>query len=178
MSWFKFSIFVILVVTLKSSVNANAEDKNTDCGGCNQPFNHEVCDGQCLNQNLPRITMQDKFGPKVTECCDGHGYTYNDQCDVSIIQFFARTLLNFNIASIVKLSSPLLLITKEVSTKVECSGKRRVKFLEATHIVGQLYGVPHGILKVFNTILYENEFQNPQIFQHTISLSPEQCNLL
>jgi hypothetical protein len=27
-----------------------------------------------------------------------------------------------------------------------------------------LYGVPHGILGVFNTILYENEFQNPQIF--------------
>jgi hypothetical protein len=30
--------------------------------------------------------------------------------------------------------------------------KRRVKFHEATHIVGQLYGVPHGIIRVFNTI--------------------------
>jgi hypothetical protein len=30
--------------------------------------------------------------------------------------------------------------------------------------------VPHGILHVFNTILYENEFQNPQIFQQTIAL--------
>jgi hypothetical protein len=29
----------------------------------------------------------------------------------------------------------------------------------------ELYGVPHGILRVFSTILYENEFQNPQIFQ-------------
>jgi hypothetical protein len=25
-----------------------------------------------------------------------------------------------------------------------------------------MYGVPHGILRVFNSILYENEFQNPQ----------------
>jgi hypothetical protein len=32
------------------------------------------------------------------------------------------------------------------------------------HIAAQLNGVPHGILKVFHTILYENEFQNPQIF--------------
>jgi hypothetical protein len=44
--------------------------------------------------------------------------------------------------------------------------------------------VPHRILRVFNTILHENEFQNPQIFQHTISLVPEQstlataCNML
>jgi hypothetical protein len=37
--------------------------------------------------------------------------------------------------------------------------------IETPHIVGQLYGVPHGIFKVFNTILYENEFQNPQTFQ-------------
>jgi hypothetical protein len=29
--------------------------------------------------------------------------------------------------------------------------------------------LPHGILGVFNTILYENEFQNPQIFQKTFS---------
>jgi hypothetical protein len=34
-------------------------------------------------------------------------------------------------------------------------------------------GLPHGILGVFNTILYENEFQNPQIFQQTISLFPK-----
>jgi hypothetical protein len=46
--------------------------------------------------------------------------------------------------------------------------------LEALHTVAQIYGVPHGILGVFNTILYENEFQNPQIFQQTISLFPEQ----
>jgi hypothetical protein len=32
--------------------------------------------------------------------------------------------------------------------------KRRVKFHEATHIAGQLYGVPHGIIRVFNTIFY------------------------
>jgi hypothetical protein len=29
--------------------------------------------------------------------------------------------------------------------------------------------VPHGILKVFNNILYENEFQNPQIFQQSFT---------
>jgi hypothetical protein len=34
----------------------------------------------------------------------------------------------------------------------------RIKFNEAPHIVGQLYGVPHGILRVIITILYENEF--------------------
>jgi hypothetical protein len=45
------------------------------------------------------------------------------------------------------------------------------------HTVAQLYGLPHVILHVFNTILYENEFQNPQIFQQTISLFPEQSTL-
>jgi hypothetical protein len=34
--------------------------------------------------------------------------------------------------------------------------------------MGGLRGWPQGILHVFNTILYENEFQNPQIFQQTI----------
>jgi hypothetical protein len=43
--------------------------------------------------------------------------------------------------------------------------------------VAQLYGLPHGILGVFNTILYENKFQNPQIFYQTISLFPEQSTL-
>jgi hypothetical protein len=38
-------------------------------------------------------------------------------------------------------------------------------------------GLPHGILQVFNTIVYENEFQNPQIIQQTISLFPEQSTL-
>jgi hypothetical protein len=31
---------------------------------------------------------------------------------------------------------------------------------EAHHSI--LYGLPHGILHVFNSILYEYEFQNPQ----------------
>jgi hypothetical protein len=38
--------------------------------------------------------------------------------------------------------------------------------------------VPHGNLKVFITLLYENEFQNPQIFQQTISLFPEHSTLV
>jgi hypothetical protein len=51
-------------------------------------------------------------------------------------------------------------------------------FHEAPHTVAQLYGLPHGLLHVFNTILYENEFQTPQIFQQTISLFPEQSTLV
>jgi hypothetical protein len=35
----------------------------------------------------------------------------------------------------------------------------------------ELYGVPHGILRVFNTILYENEFQNPQILMDTLEIT-------
>jgi hypothetical protein len=40
-----------------------------------------------------------------------------------------------------------------------------------------IYWLPRGILGVFNTILYEIEFQNTQIFQQTISLFPEQSTL-
>jgi hypothetical protein len=49
------------------------------------------------------------------------------------------------------------------------------RFREATHT---LYGLPHGILRLFNTILYKNEFQKPQIFQQTISHFPEQSTLV
>jgi hypothetical protein len=34
-----------------------------------------------------------------------------------------------------------------------------------------MYGVPHGIIRVFNTILYENEFQNPQILMDTFEIT-------
>jgi hypothetical protein len=37
--------------------------------------------------------------------------------------------------------------------------------------------VPHGILRVFNTILYENEFQNPQNFHLHVRFSPERSTL-
>jgi hypothetical protein len=52
------------------------------------------------------------------------------------------------------------------------------KIHEAAELYG-LYdlGLPDGMLHVFNTILYENEFENPQIFQQTISLFPEQSTL-
>jgi hypothetical protein len=53
------------------------------------------------------------------------------------------------------------------ASKVDCSGEK----------TDGLYGVPHGILRGFNTILYENEFQSPQIFQQTISLFPEHSSL-
>jgi hypothetical protein len=46
-----------------------------------------------------------------------------------------------------------------------------VTFNEAPHVVGQLYGVPHEILRVYNTILYENVFQNPELFRTQVSLS-------
>jgi hypothetical protein len=45
-------------------------------------------------------------------------------------------------------------------------------------IAGQLYGVSHVILRVSNTILYEYEFQNPQIFQQAISLFSEHSTLV
>jgi hypothetical protein len=44
--------------------------------------------------------------------------------------------------------------------------------------LGKLYGVPHRILHVCSTILYANVFQNPQIFQQTISLFPEHSTLV
>jgi hypothetical protein len=59
--------------------------------------------------------------------------------------------------------------------------KKSVDFINSMrhpHTVAQLYGLPHGILHVFNTILYENEFQNPQIFQQTINLFPEHSTLV
>jgi hypothetical protein len=45
------------------------------------------------------------------------------------------------------------------------------------HTVAQLYGLLHGILLIFNTILYENQFQNPPIFLQTNTLFPEQSTL-
>jgi hypothetical protein len=38
-----------------------------------------------------------------------------------------------------------------------------------------IYGLPHGILHVFNTILYENEFQNPQILMDTFEIIKITC---
>jgi hypothetical protein len=37
--------------------------------------------------------------------------------------------------------------------------------------------MPHGTLQVFIIILYENVFQNPELFRTQISLSPEQSTL-
>jgi hypothetical protein len=37
--------------------------------------------------------------------------------------------------------------------------------------VAHLYGLPHGILHTFNTMLYENEFQNAQILMDTIEIT-------
>jgi hypothetical protein len=36
----------------------------------------------------------------------------------------------------------------------------------------------YGILLVFNTILYENEFQNPQVFHQHLRFSPELSTLV
>jgi hypothetical protein len=35
---------------------------------------------------------------------------------------------------------------------------RLIQFLEAPHVVAQLYGMLHGTLQVFIIILYENVF--------------------
>jgi hypothetical protein len=53
-----------------------------------------------------------------------------------------------------------------------------IKFNDAPYIAAQLYGVPHWILGVFNTILYENEFQNPQVFHQHVRFSPERSTLV
>jgi WD40 repeat protein len=42
---------------------------------------------------------------------------------------------------------------------------------EAPHTVAQLYLRLHWILQVFNTILYENEFQNPKILMDTLEIT-------
>jgi hypothetical protein len=52
-----------------------------------------------------------------------------------------------------------------------------LKTLERFHVAPQLYGLPYGILRVFYHYIYENKFQNSQIFQQTISLFPEQSTL-
>jgi hypothetical protein len=44
-------------------------------------------------------------------------------------------------------------------------------------VVAQLYGMPHGALQVFIIILYDNVFQNPELFRTQVSLSPEQSTL-
>jgi hypothetical protein len=41
-----------------------------------------------------------------------------------------------------------------------------------------LYGMPHGTLQVFIIILYDNVFQNPELFRTQVSLSPEQSTLV
>jgi hypothetical protein len=40
-----------------------------------------------------------------------------------------------------------------------------------------VYGMPHGTLQVFIIILYDNVFQNPELFRTQVSLSPEQSTL-
>jgi hypothetical protein len=56
-------------------------------------------------------------------------------------------------------------------TILPCSGRYSGQRVHIVHIVLQLYGVPHGILRVFNTILYENEFRNPQILMDTLEIT-------
>jgi hypothetical protein len=62
-------------------------------------------------------------------------------------------------------------MTSEATTKVERSGEN----LKIVKKRKKIY--TYGILHVFNIILYENEFQNPQIFQQNISIFPEQSTL-
>jgi hypothetical protein len=41
-----------------------------------------------------------------------------------------------------------------------------------------IWGASWNLSRVFNTILYKSEFQDPQIFQQTISLFPEHSTLV
>jgi hypothetical protein len=43
--------------------------------------------------------------------------------------------------------------------------------IDSYHLVDERY------IRVFTAILYENEFQNPQIFHQTVSLFPEHSTL-
>jgi hypothetical protein len=45
---------------------------------------------------------------------------------------------------------------------------RGARVLEGPHTVAQLYELPREILGVFNTILYKNKFQNPQILHQPV----------
>jgi hypothetical protein len=49
--------------------------------------------------------------------------------------------------------------------------------IKAPHIVGQRHGVLQVILQVFIIMLYENVFQNPELFPTQVSLSPEHSTL-
>jgi hypothetical protein len=46
------------------------------------------------------------------------------------------------------------------------------------YVVGQRHGVPQVILKVFIIMLYENVFQNPELFTTQVSLYPEHPTLV
>jgi hypothetical protein len=52
-----------------------------------------------------------------------------------------------------------------------------VELHEAPHIVVQLYGVPHGILRIFINEYGENVFKILKFLQQTLSHSPEQSTL-
>jgi hypothetical protein len=44
-------------------------------------------------------------------------------------------------------------------------------------MVRQRHGVPQVIFQVFVIMLYENVFQNPELFPTQVSLSPEKSTL-
>jgi hypothetical protein len=73
---------------------------------------------------------------------------------------------------------PLRPVLKQIAREKDWWSVGKIEDFE-THFrtVAQLYWLPHGILHVFNAILYETEFQNPKIFQQTISHFPEQSTL-
>ena len=44
-------------------------------------------DGQtrnmCLKSKFPEQTIDAKYGSEVSQCCDGHGFVFTDECNVS-----------------------------------------------------------------------------------------------
>jgi hypothetical protein len=83
-------ITILLAIPVHSQNDDVYEDYGIDYGvdcGLQEIIcdfhNHEVCADQCHHGHLPKKSMEELFGPKVSKCCAGHGYTYYEQCKVS-----------------------------------------------------------------------------------------------
>ena len=57
--------------------------------------NHEEesCD-VCHHNKFPEETIKEKFGDDVKTCCAGHGYIFEDRCELEVIRFLFKFLLN------------------------------------------------------------------------------------
>lgn len=83
----------LVLVALTASLVESDDISDYDYGGnypddpcfdqvdqCN--YYDDECSKLCHHNHFPATSMEDMFGPKVTKCCEYHGYIYTDQCDV------------------------------------------------------------------------------------------------